>query len=71
MTDGRRKRWGWSITAIAGRKAETTGRRNTVDHILFEQPVESLSRCLPIQRFPGARVQGMGYGAQLFSAVLA
>ncbi len=37
--------------------ADSTDRRNTFDHILFEQPVESFCRCLPTQCLSRARVQ--------------
>ena len=54
MSDGRRVIL--SITATGAVKADPTGRRNTFDHILYEQPVESFGWCLPSQCFPGARV---------------
>ena len=63
-------RFSLSVHARDVNWADSTGRRNTF-HILFEQPVESLCRCLPRQRFPGARIQRMGYGAQLFGTMLA
>lgn len=44
------------IILIGPYRADSTGRRNTLDHILFEQPVESFGRCLPSQCFPGARI---------------
>ncbi len=49
----------------------STHRRNTFDHILFKQPVESFCRCLPTQCFARARVQRVGDGAQLVSTMLA
>lgn len=60
-----------SITATAGRKADSTGRCNTFHHILFEQPVESFCQCLPAQCFSGARVQSVSNGAQFFRAMFA
>jgi len=51
--------------------ADSTGRRNIFVHILFEQLVENLDRCLPDQRFPRSRVQRICNGAQLFGTVLA
>lgn len=36
---------------VAGHWADSTGRRNTVDHVLFAQQIESLCRCSPAQRY--------------------
>jgi len=58
-----------SIIRIVGRKADSTGRRNTFGSILFEQLVESFSWCLPIERFAWSCVQGMRDGAQLVRAM--
>lgn len=49
--------------------ADSTGRRNTFHHILFEQPVECLRRRLPAQRLAWPRIQSMGNGAQFFCAM--
>ena len=62
---------GWSITATGARKADSTGRRNTFDHIRFEQAVESFCRCSPVEGFAWPRVQRVGNGVQFFCAVLA
>ena len=50
-------------------QADSTGRRNTLDHIEFEQPVECLRRCLPVECLAWPRVQCMGNGAQLVLTV--
>ena len=57
--------------SLSGSTANSTSRRNTFDHILFEQPVESFCWCLPAERFPGSRVQCVRNGAQFCGAVLA
>lgn len=51
--------------------ADSTGRRNTFDHILFEQLVECLCRCLPGERLSWSCVQCMGNSAQLVGTVAA
>ncbi len=54
-----------SITAIGAARADSTRRRNTFSYIRFKSSVESLCRCLPAQRFSGARIDLMGNGALL------
>ncbi len=51
-------------------RADSTGRRNTFDHILFEQLVECFRGRSPSERFAWPRIQGMGNGVQLFIAML-
>ncbi len=51
-------------------QADSTGRRNTFDHILFEQLVECFRGRSPSERFAWPRIQGMGNGVQLFIAML-
>ncbi len=55
---------------IAALTADSTGRRNTFDHILFEQLVECFRGRSPSERFAWPRIQGMGNGVQLFIAML-
>ena len=52
-------------------KADSTGRRNTIDNIGFYQRVEGFRRCSPTKCFAGPCVQGMSDGAQFFGAMLA
>ena len=51
--------------------ADSTGRRNTFDYILFEQLVESFGGSSPAEGFTGSCVQSMRDRAQLIDAVLA
>ncbi len=55
---------------VLGFRADSTGRRNTFDHILFEQLVECFRGRSPSERFAWPRIQGMGNGVQLFIAML-
>lgn len=52
-------------------EADSTGRRNTLDYSLFDQPVERLRRRLPAQSFSWLRIQRMRNGVQFFSTMLA
>ena len=51
--------------------ADSTGRRNTFDYILFEQLVESFDGSSPTEGFAGPCVQGMRDRAQCIGTVLA
>jgi len=51
--------------------ADSTGRRNTFDYILFEQLVESFGGSSPAEGFAWSCVQSMRDRAQLIDAVLA
>jgi hypothetical protein len=52
-------------------KADSTGRRNTFNYILFEQLVESFGGSSPAEDFAGSCVQSMRDRAQLIDTVLA
>jgi hypothetical protein len=49
--------------------ADPTGRRNTLDYIYFEQPVECLCGRLPAECFAWSRIQGVCHSAQFFAAM--
>ena len=59
-----------SVYRIETHWADSTGRRNTFDYILFEQLVESFGRCSPAEGLAGPCVQSMRDSAQLIGAVL-
>ena len=61
----------WCITRTGAHKADSTGRRNTIDNIVFYQRVEGFRRCSPTKCFAGPCVQGMSDSAQFFGAMLA
>jgi|GEM_PF-5461601 len=50
----------WPSSTITAGKADSTGCRSTIDHILFEQLVEYFCWCSPAACFAWSRVQGMG-----------
>ena len=51
--------------------ADSTGRRNTFDHIRFKQAVERFWRRTITQRFARPAIKGMRYSAELIGSVLA
>lgn len=51
--------------------ADSTGRRNTFDHIRFKQAVERFCRRTITQRFARPAIKGMRYSAELIGSVLA
>ena len=55
----------WFFIRIVGRRADSTGRRNTKLSDRFYVVVESFSRRLPTKRFARPVVQGPGYGLDL------
>jgi len=57
------------IILTRDRKVNSTGRRNTFDYSLFDQPVESLRWRLPAERFAWSRDQRMSNSAQFIVAV--
>lgn len=56
---------------MLGHRADSTGRRNTFNHIRIEQPVESLSRRSPAQRLAGPAIESVGQSTEFIGPMLA
>lgn len=51
--------------------ADSTGRRNTLDHIRFKQAVERFCRRAITQRLARSAIKGMRHSAEFIGSVLA